>query len=99
VRRPAAAASFTGHDCQSAGYAKLSGLWNGALLTAAEAAGFQVLITTDQGIPNQQNLEVRQISIVILCSATNRLADLTRILPSALLALNAIAHDQVIRVE
>ena len=30
---------FTGHECQTAAYAKLSGLQNGALLTAAEAAG------------------------------------------------------------
>lgn len=42
---------FTGHDCQTAAYAKLSGLKNGALLTAAEAAGFDVLVTTDQESP------------------------------------------------
>ena len=40
--------AFTGHDCQTAGYAKLSGLKNGALLPAAEAAGFEVLVTTDR---------------------------------------------------
>ncbi len=33
--------AFTGHDCQTAGYATLSDLKNGALLTAAEAAGFE----------------------------------------------------------
>jgi hypothetical protein len=47
---------FTGHDCQTAGYTKLSGLKNGALLTAAEPAGFEALVTTDQEIPYQQNL-------------------------------------------
>ena len=90
---------FTGHDCQTASYAKLSGLQNGALLTAAEAAGFGVLITTDQGIPHQQNLEPRQISILVLCAPTNRLADLTRLMPAALLALDAIAPGQVVRIE
>ena len=64
---------FTRHDCQTAAYAKLSGLKNGALLTAAEAAGFDVLITTDQEIPFQQNLAMRRISILILCAPTNRL--------------------------
>ena len=44
---------LTGHDCQTAGYAKLSGLTNGALLDAAENAGFEVLVTTDQAIPQQ----------------------------------------------
>ena len=45
---------FIGHDCRTAGYAKLSGLKNGELLTAAEAAGFEALVTTDRDIPHQQ---------------------------------------------
>lgn len=48
---------FSGHDCQSAAYANLAGLKNGDLLTAAEAAGFEILITTDQEIPYQQNFD------------------------------------------
>lgn len=90
---------FTGHDCQTAAYAKLSGLKNGALLTAAEAAGVEVLITTDQGIPHQQNLELRQIAILILCAPSNRLADLIRLIPAALLALDATAPGQVVRID
>lgn len=35
------------HECESEGYAGLAGLKNGALLLAAERAGFEVLITTD----------------------------------------------------
>ena len=75
---------FPGHDCETAAYAKLSGLKNGALLAAAEAAGFEVIVTTDQDIPYQQNLTTRQISIVVLCAPTNRLADLKRVLPDAI---------------
>ena len=59
---------FSEHDCQTVRYAKLAGLKNGRLLDAAEAAGFEVLITVDQSIPDQQNLSGRQISIVILCA-------------------------------
>jgi hypothetical protein len=47
---------FPGHDCQTARFANLAGLKNGRLLEAAEAAGFDVLITVDQNIPDQQNL-------------------------------------------
>jgi hypothetical protein len=43
--------SFPEHDCQTARYAKLAGLKNGELLSAAEAAGFDVLVTVDQSIP------------------------------------------------
>jgi hypothetical protein len=47
---------FPGHDCQTARFANLAGLKNGLLLEAAESAGFDVLITVDQNIPDQQNL-------------------------------------------
>lgn len=43
---------FIGHDCQTAAYAKLTGLKNGVLLSAAESAGFEIMITTDQEIPH-----------------------------------------------
>jgi hypothetical protein len=56
---------FAGHDCQTAAFAKLAGLKNGVLLTAAESAGFELMITTDQEIPYQQNLGRRKIAILI----------------------------------
>jgi hypothetical protein len=39
---------------------------NGELLTLAEGAGFEVLITTDQNLSYQQNLTARKIAIVVL---------------------------------
>lgn len=41
-------------------------LSNGELLTAAEQAGFEVLLTTDKNIRYQQNLAGRKIAIVVL---------------------------------
>ena len=55
--------------------------------------------TRDQEIPYQQNLDGRRISILILCAPTNRLADLKRLVPAALLSLNSIQPGQVIRLE
>jgi hypothetical protein len=43
-------------------------LKNGDLLNAAEAAGFDVLLTCDQNIPYQQNLTRRKIALVSLTS-------------------------------
>ena len=40
------------------------------LLTAAESAGFTVLVTTDRNIRYQQNLAGRAISIVVLTKAS-----------------------------
>ena len=41
-------------------------LSNGDLLTVAEDAGFDVLLTTDKNIRHQQNLEGRRIALVVL---------------------------------
>lgn len=90
---------FADHDCQTAAYAKLAGLKNGVLLAAAEAADFDLLITTDQEIPYQQNLDGRRISFLILCARTNRLADLKLLVPGALLLLQSIQPGQVIRLD
>ena len=89
---------FSGHDCETAGYAQLAGLKNGALLAAAESADFGVIITTDQEIPYQQNLASRKIAIVVLCAPTNRLADLRLLIPATLEALDSIEPGQVIRI-
>ena len=90
--------AFAEHDCQTAAYAKLAGLKNGVLLAAAEAANFSVLITTDQEIPYQQNLDGRQISIIILCAPTNRLADLKVLAPAVIRSLDSIEPGQVLRL-
>jgi hypothetical protein len=41
-------------------------LENGDLLDAAEAAGFEVLVTTDKNLSYRQNLSGRKIAIVVL---------------------------------
>jgi len=41
-------------------------LENGELLKEAQAAGFEVLITTDKNLSYQQNLKGRTIAIVVL---------------------------------
>lgn len=41
-------------------------LVNGELLDAAEAAGFDVLVTTDKNLRYQQNLTGRKLAIVVL---------------------------------
>ena len=45
-------------------------LRNGELLSAAEAAGFEVFVTTDTNLRYQQNLAARRIAIVVLTSTS-----------------------------
>lgn len=57
----------TVHTAQAKGWATLD---NGALLRAAEEAGFEVLLTTDRRIRYQQNLSGRRIALVVLTGST-----------------------------
>jgi hypothetical protein len=88
---------FPGYDCQTARFASLSGLKNGRLIEAAEAAGFDVLITVDQNIPDQQNLAQRKLSLLILCGPTNRLRDLAQLVPAVISVLGSIGHGGVLK--
>ena len=90
---------FPGHDCETARFAKLAGLKNGRLLEAAEAAGFDALVTVDQSIPDQQNLSGLRLSILILCGKTNRLCDLLPLVPAAISALASLEPGRVVRVQ
>jgi predicted nuclease of predicted toxin-antitoxin system len=47
-----------------------STLQNGQLLAAAEQAGFDVFITTDQNLKYQQNLIGRHLTIVVLSTTS-----------------------------
>jgi predicted nuclease of predicted toxin-antitoxin system len=57
---------LTGHAGSTAAREGWSQLDNDELLNAAEAAGFDVLLTTDTNIRHQQNLEGRKIAIVVI---------------------------------
>jgi hypothetical protein len=63
-------------------------LKNGELLDAAEAAGFDVFVTTDRSIRHQHNLTHRKIAIVVLRKARwklikERLADVAAAVAAA----------------
>jgi predicted nuclease of predicted toxin-antitoxin system len=62
---------LVGHSVSTAAREGWADLENGELLSAAETAGFEVLITSDKNLRYQQNLALRKIAIIEL--PTNRL--------------------------
>jgi hypothetical protein len=54
------------HEVFTVRYVGWSGLRNGKLLQAAEDDGYDVLLTGDQGMVDQQNMNNRHIAIVSL---------------------------------
>lgn len=56
-----------GHDVHTVAYQGWKALSNGALLNAAEEAGFDVLVTADQNLLSyQQNMHGRKLAVVVL---------------------------------
>ena len=53
-----------GHDVATAVFMGFGGYKNGALLSAAEEAGFDVLVTGDLSLEYQQNMTGRRIAII-----------------------------------
>ncbi len=62
--------SLPGHVVKTAYEQGWSTLLNGELLSAAEKAGFEVLVTADKNLVYRQNLSNRKIAVVVL--STNR---------------------------
>jgi hypothetical protein len=58
------------HDVTTVYEQDWSTLQNGDLIAQAEAAGFDVLVTTDQNLKYQQNLSERRLAVVVLLSTS-----------------------------
>jgi len=67
------AAALLGHSVEEARSRGWDTLRNDELLDAAEAAGFDVFVTTDRNIRYQQHLTERKIVVVVLGTGRWRL--------------------------
>jgi hypothetical protein len=72
-------------------------LTNGDLLSAAEVAGFELLLTTDRNIRYQQNLSTRLIAVVVLSKGSWPL--IKRRLPEIAAAVAAATPGSYVDVE
>lgn len=87
-----------GHECLTVPEAGFAGKRNGALLTLAESAGFDALVTVDKGIEYEQNLLGRRIGVVILHIKSNKLEHLRQHVGECMNALASIKPGQIVKV-
>ena len=73
---------LTGHEAVTAPKMGWAGLKNGALLTQAAGAGFEIFLTADKNLPSQQKLAAYGIAVVVLRCSTNDINDLKRLVPA-----------------
>ena len=77
-------AEHTVRTTRQEGWATLT---NGNLLRVAEEAGFELLLTTDNSLADQQNLKGRKIAIVVL--SRNRWRSVQRMIQKIIAAVDA----------
>jgi hypothetical protein len=95
---PAPLARFLrGHEVVRADELGWQGLENGALLDAAEQAGFDLLLTCDQNVRYQQNLATRKLALVILSS--NHWPTLRRVAARIATAVDFVQTGQIVKVD
>ncbi len=97
VPRPIAPFLAIGNEvrhCQQIGWEELS---NGKLLAAAQLE-FDVMVTTDSGIPYQQHLSAFDIGVVIAKAHFNRTEDLLPLVPNILEAIQTIGPGEYVFV-
>jgi hypothetical protein len=90
--------SFPTRDAHTAQWAGLKGKQNSELLKAAEVAGYDVLLKSDQGIPHQESPVGRRLSIIVVRSQTNQLEDLLPLVSQILQALRTIQPGRTVAI-
>jgi hypothetical protein len=60
--------------------------------------GFTILLTTDQNLRYQQNLQQAGVAVVVLVAPSNKLSDLLPLIPDVRNVLNTIVPGEVIEV-
>ncbi|WP_353198564.1 DUF5615 family PIN-like protein [Sandarakinorhabdus sp.] len=84
---PKLAKFLPGHDVSSVAAMGWQGLTNGRLLAAAEAAGFDRMLTADTNMAYQQSMAGRTLGIIVL--PTNRTPVLAAMQGALLAAITA----------
>jgi hypothetical protein len=75
-----------------------AGKKNGELLRLMSQEGFTILLTTDQNLRYQQNLQQAGVAVVVLVAPSNKLSDLLPLMPDARILMNTIVSGEVIEV-
>ncbi len=89
---------LTDYDIRTVVEMGWSGKKNGELLQLMSHAGFTILLTTDQNLRYQQNLQQAGVAVVVMVAPSNRLPDLVPLIPSVRAALDAVVVGEVFEI-
>jgi predicted nuclease of predicted toxin-antitoxin system len=87
-----------GHQCITVAYMGWAGIENGDLLSRAESANFEAVVTKDANLEYESNLVNLPIAVVVLHAPSNDIDDIRPLLPRLLEALTSLPPKQVTHV-
>ena len=89
---------ITGHDCATVAYMGWAGIENGELLSRAASAGFDAILTKDEGMEYELNVKNLPVAVVVLHAPTNKVADIRPLLPALHQVLLNLPSGQITHV-
>jgi hypothetical protein len=87
---------LVGHSATTAFREGWHELANGRLLTVAEQAGFDILVSIDQGFRHQQNMSGRSISVALLEPLNQSREEMVRVGEALFKKLPTIVSGEVV---
>ena len=87
---------LAGHEVKTSRQMNWHGLSNGKLLAAADPH-FDVFLTVDKNLVHQQAIEGLHLAVVVLRAPSNKIEDLSPLMPQVLSLLPALKPGQVVR--
>ena len=86
--------SLPGHSVKTAREAGLNRLSDGVMLDAAHGK-FDIIVTVDKSLRFQQRMMGRTFSLIVLRTRSNRIKDLSRLIPQLLAAARTVKPGEV----
>src|SRR3954447_25888781 len=89
---------LAGHSVRTVPEMGWSGKKNGELMTLMTTQGFEVLLSADQSLRYQQNLQAAGVALIVLVAISNRLVDLMPLMSSVQAALGSIRAGDAVEI-
>ena len=89
---------IAGHDVFTVDFLGWKGIENGELLALAAQNGFDVVLTKDLGIEYEQSGKTLPVSVIVLLAKSNKLADISPLVPALLRAMENLQPKVLVRV-
>jgi len=87
---------LTGHEVLTVAFMKWKSIANGRLLALAKSNGFEVVVTSDSAVEQQQNISQLPLSVITLHPSSNAIDDILPLVPQLMIKLGEVSATPAI---